>query len=150
MSQPLPDEKMDDKKIRGDEETASLDDTVSVGKGDILSLENTDPVLNAKMHLINNVSDARLCLSYELSPRTLINISFVRLVLIKHLGRLLMKLASRRGRSNCSSSMDLGRYPLFQPDFDGLGIPQAHAVCNGATRRSRSPDLTHACRFPRS
>ena len=64
MSQPIADEKMDDKKPRGDEETASLDDTVSLGKGDILSLENTDPVLNAKMHLINNVSAAQ---DYSLS-----------------------------------------------------------------------------------
>ena len=33
------------------------DDTSSLGKGDILSREHTDPVLNAKMHLINNVSN---------------------------------------------------------------------------------------------
>lgn len=32
------------------------DDSSSLGKGDILSREHTDPVLNAKMHLINNVS----------------------------------------------------------------------------------------------
>jgi hypothetical protein len=32
------------------------DDAVSVQKGDLLSLEHTDPVLNAKMHLINDVS----------------------------------------------------------------------------------------------
>lgn len=32
------------------------DDDSSLGKGDILSQEHTDPVLNAKMHLINNVS----------------------------------------------------------------------------------------------
>jgi hypothetical protein len=32
------------------------DDTSNLGKGDILSKEHTDPVLNAKMHLINNVS----------------------------------------------------------------------------------------------
>lgn len=56
MNQPIADEKVDDKKVAGDLEAASLDDTVSLGKGDILSLENTDPVLNAKMHLINNVS----------------------------------------------------------------------------------------------
>lgn len=36
----------------------SNDDESSLGKGDILSKEHTDPVLNAKMHLINNVSDA--------------------------------------------------------------------------------------------
>jgi hypothetical protein len=29
-------------------------DAVSIGKGDILQLEHTDPVLNAKMHLVNN------------------------------------------------------------------------------------------------
>ncbi|KAJ4413320.1 Filamentous Growth Regulator [Didymella pomorum] len=33
------------------------DDTSSLGKGDILSREHTDPVLNAKMHLINNTID---------------------------------------------------------------------------------------------
>jgi hypothetical protein len=32
-------------------------DDVSVGKGDILQLESTDPVLNAKMHLVNNAID---------------------------------------------------------------------------------------------
>lgn len=32
------------------------EDAVSVGKGDLLQLEHTDPVLNAKMHLVNNVS----------------------------------------------------------------------------------------------
>ncbi|KAF2007380.1 MFS general substrate transporter [Amniculicola lignicola CBS 123094] len=35
----------------------SSDDGVSVGKGDILSLEHTDPVLNAKMHLVNDAID---------------------------------------------------------------------------------------------
>jgi hypothetical protein len=38
-----------------DVERAS-DDGTSIGKGDILRLEHTDPVLNAKMHLVNNVS----------------------------------------------------------------------------------------------
>lgn len=32
------------------------DESSSLGNGDILSREHTDPVLNAKMHLINNVS----------------------------------------------------------------------------------------------
>jgi hypothetical protein len=36
------------------------DDGSSLGKGDILSREHTDPVLNAKMHLINNVSVVQL------------------------------------------------------------------------------------------
>jgi hypothetical protein len=35
------------------------DDGSSLGKGDILSQEHTDPVLNAKMHLVNNVSATR-------------------------------------------------------------------------------------------
>lgn len=33
------------------------EDGSSLGKGDILSDEHTDPVLSAKMHLINNVLD---------------------------------------------------------------------------------------------
>lgn len=32
-------------------------DVISLQKGDLLSLEHTDPVLNAKMHLINNTID---------------------------------------------------------------------------------------------
>lgn len=32
-------------------------DAASVGKRDILQLEHTDPVLNAKMHLVNNAID---------------------------------------------------------------------------------------------
>jgi len=45
-----------EKKVQeNDVENATvLDDTSSLGKGDILSLEHTDPVLNAKMHLVNN------------------------------------------------------------------------------------------------
>tara|TARA_R110002003_G_scaffold122_1_gene11002 strand:- start:11662 stop:12225 length:564 start_codon:yes stop_codon:yes gene_type:complete len=38
-------------------QTTSSDDASSIGKGDILQLEHTDPVLNAKMHLINNAID---------------------------------------------------------------------------------------------
>jgi len=33
------------------------DETSSVSKGDILQLEHTDPILNAKMHLVNNAID---------------------------------------------------------------------------------------------
>ena len=32
-------------------------DDISLDKGDILQLESTDPVLNAKMHLLNNAID---------------------------------------------------------------------------------------------
>lgn len=46
-----------DKKVldarEHDEENAS-GDAASIGKGDILQLEHTDPVLNAKMHMVNN------------------------------------------------------------------------------------------------
>jgi len=41
---------------RGSHGVLDGDDGSSLGKGDILSREHTDPVLNAKMHLINNVS----------------------------------------------------------------------------------------------
>lgn len=44
------------------------DDASSLGKGDILSREHTDPVLNAKMHLINNVSARR---TYQQMPSRL-------------------------------------------------------------------------------
>lgn len=40
----------------GDVERAD-DETFSVVQGDVLSLEHTDPVLNAKMHMINDVSE---------------------------------------------------------------------------------------------
>ena len=47
---------LDDKKGGTvDPERASIE-AESFGKGDILQLEHTDPVLNAKMHLVNNVS----------------------------------------------------------------------------------------------
>lgn len=35
----------------------SSDDTSSIGKSDILSREGVDPVLSAKMHLVNNAID---------------------------------------------------------------------------------------------
>lgn len=63
MSQQVVDLKMDEEKKIGHNEIDESD-TASVGKGDILSLENTDPVLNAKMHMINNVGH----LSYLLPP----------------------------------------------------------------------------------
>jgi hypothetical protein len=44
--------KTDDRKVRHDVE--NQDEIISLGKGDILSLEHTDPILNAKMHLVNN------------------------------------------------------------------------------------------------
>jgi hypothetical protein len=49
----------DDKKVQQqDVEHARADDeTSSLGKGDILQLEHTDPILNAKMHLVNNAID---------------------------------------------------------------------------------------------
>lgn len=44
------------KTVERDVERSSEDDAVSFGKGDILQLEHVNPVLNAKMHLVNNVS----------------------------------------------------------------------------------------------
>lgn len=56
----------DDRKVaqeQGREEDHDVEqqdaygETRSLGKDDILQLEHTDPVLNAKMHLVNNAID---------------------------------------------------------------------------------------------
>ncbi|KAI9690648.1 MAG: hypothetical protein M1820_009955 [Bogoriella megaspora] len=49
------DNKIHDSHSEYDPELGS--DTESLGKGDVLSLESVDPVLNAKMHLVNNTID---------------------------------------------------------------------------------------------
>ena len=46
-----------DSEALGERPVDSDVDNDSIRKGDILSLEHTDPVLNAKMHLINNAID---------------------------------------------------------------------------------------------
>ena len=54
-----------DEKIIGDEkkipdhtfDPENGEDAVSIGKGDVLGQEHVDPVLNAKMHLVNNAID---------------------------------------------------------------------------------------------
>ena len=48
--------KYDEKDSRNVQDIESLE-TTSMGKGDVLSQEHTDPVLNAKMHLVNNAID---------------------------------------------------------------------------------------------
>jgi hypothetical protein len=56
----MEDAKVHDKKVQEHdiENQHHLGDEVSsIGKGDILQLEHTDPVLNAKMHLVNNAID---------------------------------------------------------------------------------------------
>ena len=55
----MAEKELDDGKKGGplpDEERASIDSGPSIEKGDILSQEHTDPVLNAKMRLVNDVS----------------------------------------------------------------------------------------------
>lgn len=49
---------MDESKEKVSDEHADVElaQSPSSGKGDILGQEHTDPVLNAKMHLVNNVS----------------------------------------------------------------------------------------------
>lgn len=47
----------DNKKLHEHDVENNTDEVSSLGKGDILQLEHTDPVLNAKMHLINNTID---------------------------------------------------------------------------------------------
>jgi hypothetical protein len=64
--------KADDTKVAHDhdvESAALYDDLSSLGKGDILQQEHTDPVLNAKMHLVNNAMF--VLYSYPLPPRAL-------------------------------------------------------------------------------
>jgi hypothetical protein len=39
------------------EQQDAYGETRSLGRDDILQLEHTDPVLNAKMHLVNNAID---------------------------------------------------------------------------------------------
>jgi hypothetical protein len=48
----------EDKKVveQGVDIERASDDGVSVGHGDLLQLEHTDPILNMKMHLVNDVS----------------------------------------------------------------------------------------------
>jgi hypothetical protein len=48
--------KLDDKKVlqEQDVENQIQSETSSLGNGDILQLEHTDPILNSKMHLVNN------------------------------------------------------------------------------------------------
>jgi hypothetical protein len=46
--------KAEDKKVLPARDVENQDETSSLGKGDVLQLEHTDPILNAKMHLINN------------------------------------------------------------------------------------------------
>jgi hypothetical protein len=56
----MEDAKAQDKKVQGHdvENQHQFDyEASSIGKGDILQLEHTDPVLNAKMHLVNNAID---------------------------------------------------------------------------------------------
>jgi len=53
--------KVHDRKVQEHEHDVehqhAYGETSSLGKDDILQLEHTDPVLNAKMHLVNNAID---------------------------------------------------------------------------------------------
>jgi hypothetical protein len=54
-----PPTKADDRKVHHDVE--NQDEVGSLGKGDILQLEHIDPILNAKMHLVNNAIGMSSC-----------------------------------------------------------------------------------------
>lgn len=49
--------KIADEKAPYDTTASHDDDYSSLKKGDLLSLESVDPVLNEKMHLVNNTID---------------------------------------------------------------------------------------------
>lgn len=60
MATSAAEKKTDDKDLNatvGADDVEALDETRSFGKGDVLGLEHVDPVLNAKMHLVNNAID---------------------------------------------------------------------------------------------
>jgi hypothetical protein len=50
----------DEKKLEASKDLENYSETTSLGKGDLLSLEHVDPVLNAKMSLVNDVSPTRM------------------------------------------------------------------------------------------
>jgi hypothetical protein len=52
MTTPMGDQKV--VHLQDEEHGDAGIDAASIGKGDILQLEHTDPILNAKMHLVNN------------------------------------------------------------------------------------------------
>jgi len=60
MAEPITDS-FDDKKTY--EQDIERDD-LSIGKGDLLSQEHVDPVINAKMHLVNDVRNFGLAIAF--------------------------------------------------------------------------------------
>jgi hypothetical protein len=55
-----------DKDVKSIDHDGASDD-VSIRKGDLLSLESLDPVLNAKMHMVNDVRQiSTACVDIEL------------------------------------------------------------------------------------
>lgn len=90
MAQPMDTDKKSG--VPRDEEAASLDSLPLSGKGDLLSLEHTDPVLNAKMHLVNDVS--------EIGPK---NSRAVLELTRDDNDRPSMRLAGRIGNGSCSA-----------------------------------------------
>lgn len=74
MEQPI--KEQDKKAQEQDVENQHIfddDDSSSLAKGDILQLEHTDPVLNAKMHLVNNAIDEIGFTKYQWKVRIIIN-----------------------------------------------------------------------------
>jgi len=61
MAEPITDS-FDDKKTFEQEPDIERDD-LSIGKGDLLSQEHVDPVINAKMHLVNDVRNFGLAIA---------------------------------------------------------------------------------------
>ena len=64
-SRPAYDDKAGKADVARDVELEHDFDAMELGKGDLLSREHVDPVLNAKMHLVNNV---RSCPCSSLHP----------------------------------------------------------------------------------
>lgn len=86
--------KVHDKKVQEHEQDVEHQyahgETSSLGKDDILQLEHTDPVLNTKMHLVNNAIDEVSLVREEFCACVLITVR--RSVLRRINGRYLMCL----------------------------------------------------------
>jgi hypothetical protein len=92
-------------------------DGISVAEGkDILALQDTDPALNAKMHIVNNVRErapqAPRSKLQAIEPKATSNEANID-------SRQSTKLGGRIITGSCSCSMDLGKINLDYKDKSG-------------------------------
>jgi hypothetical protein len=118
---------LEEKKIGGDNgilesgDLRAADGSSLKGGEDVLGLQDLDPVLNMKMHLVNNVSATSLprhtrsaTTGYFLSLLVWIVVTDCEIVPFLH-KRPLMRLAGRRTILSSSSSMASGKQNANSP-----------------------------------